>query len=154
MIDCLASIPQTGYTRSSVVRLGFLMSSRLGQTENSAKGRFERLMQKAREEQNATAVSLAEGSMIDRMIDSAIAFGLLKKIGATEKKEDVFVSAIDFSDQSKSGPNHQQKKNFVHINSAYTVTLLPGLNLEDLVQLMTFLQIKKFGVVNRYDLSK
>jgi len=26
LIDCLASIPQTGYTRSSVVRLGFLMS--------------------------------------------------------------------------------------------------------------------------------
>ena len=154
LIDCLASIPQTGYTRSSVVRLGFLMSSRLGQTENSAKGRFERLMQKAKEEQNATAVSLAEGSMIDRMIDSAIAFGLLKKIGTTEKKEEVFVSAIDFSDQSKSGPNHQQKKNFLHVNSAYTVTLLPGLNLEDLAQLMTFLQIKKFGVVCEFEITK
>ena len=149
LIDCLSSIPETGYTRSSILRLAFLAGT---YTEDGSavakKGRFTRILEAARFEHSAEPVQ--NYNLMDRMIDSAIEFGLLQKLGKTEDNEELYI-AIKTNEFINSQENLPKVLN---IDSTFTVTLMPGLSLQYLLPLTSFMIIRKCGVVSEFEINR
>lgn len=149
LLDCFSSIPETGYTRQSILRLAFLAGT---YTEDGSavakKSRFSRMLEAARQEQAPDPSQNI--NMMDRMIDSAIEFGLLQRLGRTENNENLYVS-IKTTDTAFSEGNFPKVLN---IDSTFTVTLMPGLPLQYLLPLTAFMIIKKCGVVSEFEITR
>lgn len=146
LIDCLSSIPETGYTRQTILRLTFLIGSR---TEDGSalakKSRFSRLLEAARAEDGIDAMQNV--NLMDRMLDAAVEFGLLQKLGKNEKGEGIF-TAGNISETST------ENLKVLNIDSTSTVTLMPGLPLKTLLPLTSFMLIKKCGVVTEFEITR
>ena len=164
LIDCLTSIPEKGFSRDSILRLAFLVGTF---TEDGSalahKSRFSRILEAARQEAGAEPEQNAE--LLDRMIDCAVEFGLLRKTGKTEDNIDLYVSAKELfpsdtigskltndSLSNTSSIHHSPK--VLNIDSTFTVTLLPGLKLKELIPLTDFMLVKKCGVVTEFEITR
>ena len=166
LIDCLTSVPDTGFSRDSILRLAFLVGT---YTEDGSavarKSRFSRLLEAARQEAGTEPEQNAE--LLDRMIDCAVEFGLLRKLGKTEDGIDLYKSAeelippdtnerIQTNDSLLYGntSESQQTPKVLNIDSTYTVTLMPGLKLKELLPLTDFMLVKKTGVVTEFEITR
>ena len=166
LIDCLTSVPDTGFSRDSILRLAFLVGT---YTEDGSavarKSRFSRLLEAARQESGAEPEQNAE--LLDRMIDCAVEFGLLRKFGKTEDEIDLYKGAeelitpdtngnIQTNDSLLNGntSESQQTPKVLNIDSTYTVTLMPGLKLKELLPLTDFMLVKKTGVVTEFEITR
>ena len=150
LLDCLFSIPDTGFTRSAILRLAFLAGTHTADGSALArKSRFSMILEAARQEAGSDAEQNAE--LLDRMIDSAMEFGLLQKLGKTENDEELFKAAAVAV--STSQPDSKLPK-VLNLDSTFTVTLLPGLPLSMLLPLTDFMMIKKCGVVTEFEITR
>lgn len=156
LIDCLTSVPETGFSRDSILRLAFLVGT---YTEDgnaiARKSRFSRMLEAARQEAGSEPEQNAE--LLDRMIDCAVEFGLLRKIGKTEDQIDLFTNAISLTNDSlldRQASDSQQVPKVLNIDSTYTVTLMPGLKLKDLLPLTDFMIVKKSAVVTEFEITR
>ena len=150
LLDCLFSIPDTGFTRSAILRLAFLAGTHTADGSALArKSRFSMILEAARQEAGSDAEQNAE--LLDRMIDSAMEFGLLQKLGKTENDEELFKAAAVAVSTSQPGSNLPKVLN---LDSTFTVTLLPGLPLSMLLPLTDFMMIKKCGVVTEFEITR
>lgn len=149
LIDCLSSIPEHGFTRETILHLAFLVGTYTDDGNAVAKkSRFTEILEQSRISNNTSPEQNAD--ILDRMIDSAIEFGLLQNIGKDENKKDVYIfKASSFEKNS----THTDPK-VVNIDSTFTVTIMPGLELKKLLKLISFMMIKKFGIVCEYEVSK
>ena len=165
LIDCLTSIPESGFSRNSIIRLAFLLGT---YTEEGCavarKSRFSKILEAARQENGTEPEQNAE--LLDRMIDCAIEFGLIRKIGQTEDGIDLYKSADDFNKNTSGGSltndsllygeskgSHEFPK-VLNIDSTFTVTLMPGLKLKELLPLTDFMLVKKYEVVTEFEITK
>ena len=147
LLDCLSSIPETGFNRSSILRLAFLAGTYTQDGSALArKSRFSMILEAARQEAGNEAAQNAE--LLDRMIDCAMEFGLLQKLGKTEDGEELYKS-VDFSNTLASGT-----PKVLNLDSTFTVTLLPGLSLSMLLPLTDFMMIKKCEVVTEFEITR
>lgn len=150
LLDCLSSIPETGYTRETILRLAFLIGT---YTEDGSaiakKSRFSQMLEAARNSAEADDPQ-QNANLLDRMIDSAIEFGLLKVLGKDENSNVIYVSAVET--QSPIPQDVQPK--VLNLDSTFTVTLMPGLNLKNLLPFTSFLMIKKSAVVTEFEITK
>lgn len=146
LLDCLSSIPQTGFTRKAILRLAFLAGTHTEDGNAVAKkSRFSLILEAARKENGIEPEQNAE--LLDRMIDCAMEFGLLQKLGKTADNEELYKAAA----LSDFGPDLPKVLN---IDSTFTVTLLPGLQLSQLLPLTDFMLIKKCGVVTEFEITR
>ena len=146
LLDCLSSIPESGFTRSAILRLAFLAGTYTQDGSAVArKSRFSMILEAARQEAGNDAEQNA--ALLDRMIDCALEFGLLQKIGKTEKGEELYKS-ISFT------PLPDQMPKVLNLDSTFTVTLLPGLPLSLLLPLTDFMMIKKCGIVTEFEITR
>ena len=154
LLDTICSIPQQGFTLASLVRLGFLTGTQTNPSSDraSSKSRFSRMLEAARQEEASLNMLDPEqaGSVLERMLDSAVQFGLLQKSGWDKAGHEVFVCSDVMKGESKPAPD----KNVVNIDSTFTVSFMPGLSLKKLLPLTEFLEIKSFGVVCEYEITK
>ena len=82
LIDCLTSIPEDGCSLEAILRLAFLVGTYTEEgTSVVKKSRFSQILAAARQEAGTEPEQNAE--LLDRMIDCALEFGLLRKIGKT-----------------------------------------------------------------------
>lgn len=164
LIDCLTSIPENGLSRDSILRLAFLVGTFTEDGNALAhKSRFSRILEAARQEAGAEPEQNAE--LLDRMIDCAVEFGLLRKIGKTEDNIDLYVSAKELfpsdtysstltNDSLSNTSSIHQSPKVLNIDSTFTVTLLPGLKLKELIPLTDFMLVKKCGVVTEFEITR
>ncbi|MCI7567364.1 MAG: helicase-associated domain-containing protein [Treponema sp.] len=152
LIDCLTSIPETGYTRQSLLRLAFLIGtySEDGNTD-AKKSRFTRMLEAAHAQTQSAEEAQQNANLLDRMFDSAKEFGLLQKLGKSDDDEEIFTKAN--LEQVFQGPAEQTPK-VLNIDSTFTVTLMPGLPLSALLPLSSFMMIKKCGVVTEFEITR
>ena len=153
LLDCISSIPSTGYTRKTLVRLAFIIGARTsGGNTSVQKSRFSRILESAKMEQSIIENGQA-GNLIDQMMDSAIEFGLLQKLGLSEEGEEIFVpgsmmqSDFVFDDDDKA-------PKVLNIEPTFAVTVMPGLSLKRLAPLADFLSIKSCAVVTEYEITR
>ena len=161
LIDCLTSIPENGFSRENILRLAFLVGT---YTEDGSalahKSRFSRMLEAARQEAGAEPQQNAE--LLDRMIDCAVEFGLLQKFGKTEDGIDLYKSAEELIKPAENsvpsvsieGSATLQPQKVLNIDSTFTVTLMPGLKLKELLPLTDFMIVKKCGVVTEFEITR
>ena len=148
LLDTLTSIGEQGFTLAALIRLGFLAQTQAGSTESgSTRSRFSRMLEAARQEAGAQMDPEQAGSLLERMLDSAVEFGLLQKTGWNKDGQEVFICSPLLKPAAEA-------KNVLNIDSTFTVSLMPGLPLKKLLPLTQFLEIKSYGVVTEYEISK
>jgi len=146
LLDTLVSIPKNGYSISSIKKIAYLASS----NKNSSDGikgasRFSQILQSAKK---ATEVSEENStSLIEMMIESAVDFGLLIKLGIDENGTEIFAKSDSLSQLSNSDK-------VLNVDSTFTITVLPSLSLEQLLPLTNFLQVNNCSVVTDFILTK
>lgn len=150
LLDCLSSIPQTGYTRQTILRLAFLVGTH---TEDgnavSKKSRFSQILASARSGSSNDPQQNAD--LLDRMIDSAIEFGLIQALGKDDNQNQIYINPVMPEIHLSST---QITPKVLNIDSTSTVTLMPGLSLKLLLPLTSFLMIKKCAVVTEFEVTK
>ena len=154
LLDTFCSIPEQGFTLASLVKLGFLAGTQTASDEgkSSSRSRFSRMLEAARQEE-ASVLSMnpeQAGSMIERMLDSAIQLGLLQKIGWDNAGHEIYICSKAVKGPFGSVPAN----NVLNIDSTFTVSLMPGLPLKRLLPLMEFLEVKSYGVVTEYEITR
>ena len=154
LLDTFCSIPEQGFTLASLVKLGFLAGTQTASDEgkSSSRSRFSRMLEVARQEE-ASVLSMnpeQAGSMIERMLDSAIQLGLLQKIGWDNAGHEIYICSKAVKGPFGSVPAN----NVLNIDSTFTVSLMPGLPLKRLLPLMEFLEVKSYGVVTEYEITR
>ena len=146
LIDCLSSIPENGYSLETILRLAFLVGTYSEDGSAIAKkGRFSQILEAAKMESSFDSVQNAE--LLDRMIDCALEFGLLRKIGKSADGVDIYKST-ELTGTVEGLPK------VLNIDSTFTVTLLPGLSLKNLLPLTDFMLVKKCGVVTEFEITR
>ena len=145
LLDCLNSIPQSGYTSQTLLWLAFLAGSYSRDGSSQIKtGRFSQLLQSARSQETNT-----DSELLDRMIDSAVTLGLLQKIGINNEDKDIYICG-----QINQFAQEIPEAKVLNIDSTFTVTLMPGISLLNQLTFTNFMDIKKFGIVTEYEITK
>ena len=153
LIDCLSSIPETGCPIETILRLAFLAGSTSQNESTSAKkSRFSRILEAARQEAGADPSQNAE--LLDRMLECAIEFGLIQKVGKTDDGVELYRSAKEVASFYSTTGDSEAGPKVVNIDSTFTVTLMPGLSLKELLPLTDFMSIRKFGVVAEFEITR
>ena len=146
LLDTLSSVGSDNYTLENLVRIGFLVGNRKSEgVKSSSKSRFSRMLEAARNE--TEILPEQAGSLVERMLDSAIELGLLQKSGKDKNGNAVFTCNKIF-EATNSGTKN------INIDSTFTVSIMPGLSLKDLLPLTDFLEIKSYGVVTEYEITR
>ncbi len=163
LIDCLTSVPEAGCSLDSILRLAFLVGSynEEGNT-GSRKSRFSKILEAARQEAGAEPEQNAD--LLNRMVDCALEFGLLRKFAKSEEGIDLYQATEKLfsknstksclTNDSLLNGNVEEKPKVVNIDSTFTVTLMPGLSLKDLLPLTAFMFVKKYGVVTEFEITR
>lgn len=169
LIDCFASIPENGFSRRNILRLVFFNKKNFKNSdfEKGSVGRFNRILQAAG--QNSSIEILQNSKLLDRMLDSAAELGLLHKIGKTSSGIQIFTANSIFKNpdfQSRQNSDFSQNlknddftsarkvRNFLSIDSTFTVTFLPGLDLKSLLEITKFMIIKKWDVATEFEITR
>ena len=148
LLDTLTSIGEQGFTLAALIRLGFLAQTQGGSgTTGSSRSRFSRMLEAAKQEAGVQLDPEQAGSLLERMLDSAVEFGLLQKSGWDKDGHEVYVCSQIIRLQGAA-------QNGLNIDSTFTVSLMPGLALKKLLPLTQFLEIKSYGVVTEYEISR
>lgn len=158
LLDTIASIPSTGYTKDVIIRLAFLAGTH---TEDGSaiakKSRFSQMLEASKSD--TIDESLQNAGLLERMVDSAKEFGLIQFAGRNTEGEEIFIPGNfignQISESSKNQQNQQpQQPKVLNIDSTYTVTLMPGLTLSALLPLSSFLIVKKCGIVTELEITR
>lgn len=154
LMNVLNSIPEEGFTAKEVLRLLVLAST---QKENKssfgAKSRFSQILEQTKikeQSENSNQESNVSANLFEVMIESAISFGLLTFSGTTENgtkiyKKNKLPELIPITDNIPK---------VLNIDSSFTVTLMPGLSLDSLLPLLSFISIKKSGIVTEFEITR
>ena len=146
LLDTLSSVGCDNYTLENLVRIGFLVGNRKNEgVRTSSKSRFSRMLEAARNENDILPEQA--GSLVERMLDSAVELGLLQKSGKDKDGNDVFACNKIFEATNSSTKS-------INIDSTFTVSIMPGLSLKELLPLTDFLEIKSYGVVTEYEITR
>ncbi len=149
LLDTIASIPQDGLTQKSILRLAFILGQKgdsAGAGSAALKGRFAQILEAARAQQKPQDAAQNK-DFLDRMMDSAVEFGLIQKKGITTEGEEIYTAA-------EMQPLAPQNIKPVNIESAFSVSLMPGLSLASLLPLTHFLDVKSYGIVSNFEITK
>lgn len=154
LMNVLNSIPEEGFSTKEVLRLLVLAST---QKENKssfgAKSRFSQILEQTKikeQSENSNQESNVSANLFEVMIESAISFGLLTFSGTTENgtkiyKKNKLPELIPITDNIPK---------VLNIDSSFTVTLMPGLSLDSLLPLLSFISIKKSGIVTEFEITR
>lgn len=154
LMNVLNSIPEEGFSAKEILRLLVLAST---QKENKssfgAKSRFSQILEQTKikeQSENSNQESNVSANLFEVMIESAISFGLLTFSGTTENgtkiyKKNKLPELIPITDNIPK---------VLNIDSSFTVTLMPGLSLDSLLPLLSFISIKKSGIVTEFEITR
>lgn len=159
LLDVAESIPETGFSRSVLLKLSFLIAEDREENAVSPRfgtsSRFSEILNRAKTAESAIVNSGESdnlSSLLDRLLDVALSFGIFKIKGTDSSGEDIFVrgSVLDGSQTADCG----EEPKVLSIDAGFNVTLLPGLPLEKLIPLMSFMELVQFDTAALFEISR
>ncbi|MBQ5472146.1 MAG: helicase-associated domain-containing protein [Treponema sp.] len=150
LLDIASSIPTEGLTLSSVLRIAFLISNKARDiSDRPVQGRFSKMLSNHRSD----SMFEFSGALIEQIIHSAIEFGFFTISGYTETQEPILVPGPIFN-PDKTQTSSDNKKGILNINAGTSITILPGLSLQEYLPLIRFMNIKSCNTVSEYEISR
>ena len=157
LCDCLGSLENKTFNEKTLIQLSYVIQS--FQNENKIfnlpgssgkKSRFEMMLQKSFEAEKIKKDDSANNAnYIDSMFSSAVSLGIIKKAGYDENRKLIYrINNLD----NDSGDVQEIK--CVNIDSIFSVTIMPGLQLKELLDFSQFLCVKKIDVIAEFEITK
>ncbi|MBO4403941.1 MAG: helicase-associated domain-containing protein, partial [Treponema sp.] len=163
LLETADALPATGFSRTCVLRTAFLIYDKIDSSsavsERLSGGRFASILSRAADEdsENDSCINPVPSydnpcSVIDRLLDCAVDFGIFREYGRDENGETVYVkgSALDLRQNTPDG----ESPKVLNIDAAFNVTVFPGLKLKELLPLMLFLDLKQFDTAAVFEISR
>lgn len=154
LMNVLNSIPEQGFSAKEILRLLVLAET---QKENKssfgAKSRFSQILEQTKikqENENSNQELNSSANLFEVMIEAAISFGLLMFFGTTENGTKIYKK----NKLPELIPISENIPKVLNIDSSFTVTLMPGLSLDLLLPLLSFIAIKKSGIVTEFEITR
>lgn len=162
LLDVAATIPEKGFTLSSLMNTAFLLSNR-NETLGSERKRssFSKILEARRtidfnfdtnDYSAAKNPGSYSGKIIEKIINNAIVLGLFSVYGKTESGENIYVRSEVFENNENSFKG--DKKGLLNINAGTVITIMPGLSLSELIPFTIFLEVQKNSVVSEFEISR
>lgn len=155
LLDTAASIPEGGFSRTIILRLAYLIS----EDQNDVPGisplgtnsRFSQILNRAKESDSAESEQDQRiASVLDRLIDCAVSFGIFAVKGKDANGESVLISGSILSDDVQLPDDAK----VLSIDAGFNVTIMPGLRLVNLIPLMDFMDLRQFDTVAIFDINR
>lgn len=151
LLDVAASTPQTGVSKSSLLRIAFLISNKVADEDRRpGRSRFSRMIESHLNSSEKTEYS---GQIEEEIIDNAITFGLFTEIGKSETEEAILIPGPVLTNQELK-ISSEQKKGILNINAVTNITIMPGLTLNELMQLVLFMDVKSSSTVTEFEINR
>lgn len=151
LLDVAASTPQTGVSKSSLLRIAFLISNKVADEDRRpGRSRFSRMIESHLNSSEKTEYS---GQIEEEIIDNAITFGLFTEIGKSETEEAILIPGPVLTNQELK-LSSEQKKGILNINAGTNITIMPGLTLNELMQLVLFMDVKSSSTVTEFEINR
>ena len=148
LLDIAATVPQEGFSRSSLLRTAFLLNN-TAESRRPAQSTFSRILE-------ARTRSLSDAKITsgtaDAVIDSAIEFGLFVPYGTDEGGEVMYVRSgvMQENEPQSSG----SKRGLLNINAGTSITVMPGLSLTELIPLVSFMDVTACSTVTEFEVTR
>lgn len=147
LIDIAASVPETGFSRASLVKAAFLLNN---SGEYPAIGTFSRLIE-ARTKSFSVGKHALSGAA-DAIIDSAVEFGIFEPGRKDENGTTLFIpNAAILRGETAS---EAAKCGLLNINAGTSITVMPGLSLAELLPVISFMDIARCSTVTEFEITR
>ncbi len=132
------------FTKEKLFAVAFLIKEKSGDEDFSTR-RFSRILSGSgsREDENLGS------AMIESMIDSAIAFGLMSVRGSTSDG-----SQLVYTESDGYQENTAMDRKVLSVDTGYTVTILPGLTTGEFIPLVKFLDVVRCDVTSNFEINR
>ncbi|MBR0154952.1 MAG: helicase-associated domain-containing protein [Treponema sp.] len=176
-IDTLKNLGNEFFTRELFLRTGFLVSAQpQKEVEEEGGSRFARILREGRQKIGSdsaaggaargagnhagnAALSMTAAGGIERCFDAALTLGIILKSGIAEESrskkdgalKDVYKVSEIFDLRFKDS---SALKEMLSIETAMQVSLMPGFELKDFIDLMKFLTLKRFDTVSTFAITR
>lgn len=159
LLDLMASLPDNNLLWTTVIRMAFIISNKFKKEEEPVQNRFSRILEARKNIDGGYSFnSENSGKIIEKILDSAIEFGLLEKYGTAENGELILKKGSLFCDYENLENNTKSseitKKGLVNINAGTCMTIMPGLNLSEILEISNFMDIVSCNTVSEYEISR
>ena len=132
------------FTEEKLFALAFLIKEKSGDEDFSTR-RFSRILAGADSQELAENLGSA---MIESMIKSAIAFGLMKLCCTKDDRPLIFTEPDAFAD------NCSAEKKVLSVDTGYSVTVMPGLMTGEYLELVKFLDVLRCDVTATFEINR
>lgn len=151
LLDVTSSIPQSGLSKSSLLRIAFLISNKTpDEDRRSVRSRFSRILESHLQKAEPLEFS---GPIEEAIIENAIAFGIFTETGKTENNEPILIpGAVLLNRPMNLAP--EQKKGILNINAGTSITIMPGLSLAELLPLVLFMDVRNSSTVTEFEITR
>ena len=149
----LYAIPNSGCTLVQLTQLFLLEKEKVaGETAS----RFGRILSSASAsssvgDETSLLAELTDGSLVKALADAALEFSLLSVCGK-DLEGNTLYKRSSFFDEEKNTASSNAK--VLSIDSAFSVTLLPGLSLYELLPFVHFMQIKHYDTAAVFEINR
>ena len=159
LLDVAESVPETGFSRSVLLKLSFLIAEDREENAVSPRfgtsSRFSEILNRAKTAESAVVNSSESenlSSLLDRLLDVALSFGIFRIKGTDSSGEDIFARG-NVLDGTKPADYGEEPK-VLSIDAGFNVTLMPGLPLEKLLPLMSFMELVQFDTAALFEINR
>ena len=147
LLDTLSSMGDGAYKKETLVRLSSLISLRSEDSPARAPSRFELLIKDAETEMSGEN----SPELIPSMLSSCESLGILKKISSEINGHELFYLADFFRNADK---NSASEKKVLSIDAGFSVTVMPGLSLSELLEIVRCMDIRHIDVALVFEISR
>ncbi|MBQ0039070.1 MAG: helicase-associated domain-containing protein [Treponema sp.] len=132
------------FTREKLFAVAFLIKEKSGEEDFSGR-RFSRILAGSENEPQEYIGS----TMIEAMIDSAVAFGLMSSVGTNSSGSELIYTSDFAFRQPQSGEGK-----VLSVDTGFTVTIMPGLNTAQFLSLVKFLDAVRCDVAATFEITR
>lgn len=166
LLDLLATVSEQPVPYRTLTKTAFIICNKSANLDNGpAQNRFSRMLEARRAMDSANVYSSASSNysidgenssrLIEKILASAIEFGIFQTIGQTEEGEPILRKSDLYADSSDSGKSSiTATKGMININAGTSITLMPGLSLSNILEITMFMDIVNCNTVSEYEISR
>ena len=136
----LSFLKQEVYTRQKILQIAFLLKDKNSRYSENSFSRFSRIVAFGASAEN----SCVDSNFLDAMLDCAIELGIVDSVSEGENE---FICVNQIFEEKKS-------QGSLSIDAGFSVTVLPGFLLSELVPLIKFLCPKKCDTAAVFEITR
>jgi len=150
LLDTLAELINQGYSLPKIIQLSVLIKNKASVEPRRVGGRFAEIMQKA-----SVQSSNEQPVAMEAILESCISFGILFCCGINTEGQKVYkVSPMFFDNLYDNNSYGTETPKVISIDAGFSLSLLPGLNLKQLISITNFSDIVKYDTVVLFEITK